>query len=267
MNWNWENLTSPDFAEAVKKSGGVCLVPLGVVERHGDHLALGTDLLMIRSLAERAVLREPAVIFPPYYLCQIQENKNYPGTIAIRSSLQFELLDAVCEEIARNGLTKILLLNGHGGNEFFLPQFMFDRLTRRRPYTTYLVRLAAWMEAGTRDPGWKERMQSPFDYHAGEIETSMMLAAHPDKVRMDRVAPGVESQRRLEHLPHVMTSVWWYADYPEQIAGDARPATAEKGEFLMERFVDRLAGIIRSVRSDTRTAELEREYHEAARSS
>jgi creatinine amidohydrolase len=266
MSWNWENLTSPDFEKAVQKAGGVCLVPIGVIERHGDHLPLGTDLLMIRSIAERAALREPAVIFPSYYLSQVQETKNYPGTIAVRSSLQFELLDAVCEEIARNGMTKILLLNGHGGNEFLLPHFMFSRLERTRPYTPYLVRLAGWMEAGTRDPGWKPRMQSAFDYHAGEIETSAMLAAHPELVRLDQAAPGTTPRGHLAHLPNVMTSVWWYADYPEQYAGDARPATAEKGEFLMERFVDRLAGIIRSVKNDTRTAELEREYHKAARS-
>lgn len=263
---NWENLTSPDFEKAVQKAGGVCLVPIGVIERHGDHLPLGTDLLMIRSIAERAALREPAVIFPSYYLSQVQETKNYPGTIAVRSSLQFEILDAVCEEIARNGMTKILLLNGHGGNEFLLPHFMFSRLERTRPYTPYLVRLAGWMEAGIRDPGWKPQMQSAFDYHAGEIETSAMLAAHPELVRLDQAAPGTTPRGHLAHLPNVMTSVWWYADYPEQYAGDARPATAEKGEFLMERFVDRLAGIIRSVKNDTRTAELEREYHKAARS-
>jgi creatinine amidohydrolase len=264
MSWKWEELTSPEFAKAIKATKGVCIVPLGVIERHSTHLPLGTDLIAVRAVAEGAAEREPAIIFPSYFFTQVHETKNYPGAIAINRQLQLDLLENVCEEIARNGMKKIILLNGHGGNEFMLPYFVMDMLERPRNFTLYLVRLSHYLPAGSEAPEWKEMMQSKFDLHAGEIETSAILSIRPDLVKMEEVAPGVQPKKLLDHLPNVMTSVWWYADYPEQYAGDATHATAEKGEFLMDRYVSRVAEIIRTVKGDTKTAELESEYLSAS---
>jgi creatinine amidohydrolase len=61
---NWEHLTSPEFAAAVETSGGVCLVPLGVIEKHGDHLPLGQDVIYIHDVCSLAAEREPAVVSP-----------------------------------------------------------------------------------------------------------------------------------------------------------------------------------------------------------
>ena len=69
----WENLTAPDFAGAVKDTQGVCVLPLACIERHGDHLPLGTDLFLGMEVARRAAEIEPAVVFPPFYFTQILE--------------------------------------------------------------------------------------------------------------------------------------------------------------------------------------------------
>ena len=95
----WENLTAPDFAAAVKETRGVCLLPLPCIEKHGEHLPLGTDLFIGMEIARRAAEIEPAVVFPPFYLTQILEARHQPGTIAIGTHLMLKLLEAVCDEI------------------------------------------------------------------------------------------------------------------------------------------------------------------------
>ena len=79
---NWENLTSKEFAQAVKETG-VCIVAFGVIERHGDHLPLGTDFLNGHKLATLAAQKESAVVFPPFYFGQIYEARCFPGTVTI----------------------------------------------------------------------------------------------------------------------------------------------------------------------------------------
>ena len=260
MSWQWEELTAPDFAEAVKAAEGTCILPIGCIERHGDHLPLGADILMVHELARRAAEIEPAVVFPSHWAGQIHENKNYAGTVALRHDVILALLDNLCEEISRNGLKKIILLNGHGGNEFILPTFMWTMLEKPRDYTLYLLRLRDYTSVLEQDEQWKSMMVSAYDYHGGEGETSMMLAARPELVRMDQVgAPGV-SQERLQHLPGMVTSQWWYAAYPEQYAGDATHATAEKGEYAIGKYAEKIAEWVKAIKADTVTPELEREY-------
>ena len=86
----WQELTSPHFGEWVEKSKGVCLLPLGVLERHGDHLPLGTDMYTAIQISRRAAEISPAVVFPYYFLGQISEARHYKGTIAASHKLMME---------------------------------------------------------------------------------------------------------------------------------------------------------------------------------
>ena len=260
MNWKWEEMTAPVFDEAVKTTKGVCIVPLGVIEKHGDHLPLGTDLMFVRSIAEQAAQKEPAVIFPPYYLTQIHEAKHCPGTVAIRISLMMDLLDNVCDEIARNCFRKSLLLNGHGGNESWRPAFACKMLEHKRDFTLYIGRLVDYWGPTLEDPEWKKMMVTSQDLHGGEVESSIMLAVRPDLVDMNAVKGPAGGLKRLAHLPSLLTPIWWYSDAPDHYCGDARPATREKGQFLMERLVPRVAALIKAVKDDQKAPELEKEY-------
>src|SRR5579871_1627876 len=78
----WEELTGPDFVQAVHQSQGVCVLPFGIIEKHGPHLPLGADLLDVRFAVINAVKQEYAVVFPQYYFGQIFEAKHQPGTVA-----------------------------------------------------------------------------------------------------------------------------------------------------------------------------------------
>ena len=110
----WEELTSDDFRSAIQRSDGTCLLPFGIMEKHGPHLPLGTDLMNARHVALAAVRTDFAVVFPEYYFGQIFEAKHEPGTIAYSPSLQLQLLQETTDEMARNGCKKIIIVNGHG---------------------------------------------------------------------------------------------------------------------------------------------------------
>jgi creatinine amidohydrolase len=88
----WEELTAADFRQGIQQSKGVCLLPFGILEKHGPHLPLGTDLLNVRYASLHAVEQEYAVVFPEYYFGQIFEAKHEPGTVAYSVELEVKLL-------------------------------------------------------------------------------------------------------------------------------------------------------------------------------
>mgnify|MGYP000848167767 CR=1 FL=1 len=243
----WEALTSPELGAAARETG-VCLLSLGVLERHSEHLPLGTDYLTAHGLACRAAELEPAVVFPPFYFGQIYEARCFPGAVALKPALLLELLGSVLDEIGRNGFRKIILVNGHGGNTHLLSFLNQSSLWAEKPYAVYMPTVNLY-EADWR--AWEAMRATDYGGHADEMETSMMLALHGELVHMDRVpeepATGLP---RMGHLPPTHTGIWWYARYPEHYAGDARTATAEKGEFLVGRMVAFLADYIRAVKAD-----------------
>ena len=260
----WENLTTPQFVEAVRRSEGVCLLPLGVIEKHGDHLPLGTDVFIGREMALRAAAREPAVVFPPYFFTQIFEARHTPGTIAIESGVMYDLLQTTCDEIARNGLKKIILVNAHGGNRHFLQHFIMLQLECPRDYVVYLPQPGTWTRDAAFDEAWaRMRGSTSRDEHAGESETSTMLAIAPDLVDLAPLPTdeGVPLDR-LAHLrdAHLATAIGWYADFPHHYSGRGEFGTAEKGEFVLEDRVRRLVRIIRLVKEDTTAPALQAEF-------
>src|SRR5215467_6992157 len=123
LSTRWEELTAEDFRRGIEQSRGTCVLPFGILEKHGPHLPLGTDLLNVRYAALHAAEQEYAVVFPEYYFGQIFEAKHEPGTIAYSRGLQLQLLQETTDEMARNGCKKVIIVNGHGGNEHLLPLF------------------------------------------------------------------------------------------------------------------------------------------------
>ena len=109
----WEDQTPGSIERLRRRSGGVCMLPIGVIEPHGEHLPLGTDTFRSHALCERAALREPAVVFPHFHLGAVPAGKYLPGTIAVPVRLSLDLLEATTDEIARNGFRKIIILNSH----------------------------------------------------------------------------------------------------------------------------------------------------------
>jgi len=259
----YEELTATDFPVALKKASKTCLIPMGIMEKHGPHLPIGTDLINIRAIALAAAEREYVVVFPPYFVGQIFEAKHQPGTIAYSHELIWNFLQETCDELARNGFEKILLVNGHGGNNRFLDYFCQAQLEKERDYVVYLYR-------EPQDEAFEKKIQqkqkSGFDYHGGELETSLMMAHRPELVRLNFVTKeSGQDQHRLDNLSNVWTGIWWYARFPNHYAGDASPANADLGKMILEHRVQLLAKTIKQVKSDQKTSQLQKAFFEKSK--
>jgi len=252
----WEELTGPDLAEAAKATG-LCIVPVGSLEYHGPHLPLATDALNAHAVACLAAEREPAIVFPPHYFGQLNCARHFPGGVAIEPRLLGELLAAVCDEIHRNGFAKILLHNGHGGNQHLLHNFAQCELYRRKAYALYVT---PWLTKPELREQIKRICPAPGG-HGDEVETSMTLVTAPHLVRMDRMPKDAfPPQGRMKHLEGAYSGIWWYADYPEHCAGDPRGASAEKGRKVLEIYVQALADTIRAIKADRVVPGLQQEF-------
>jgi len=243
----WENLTGGTFEDAVQQAQGVCVIPVGVIEYHGPHLPLGTDMMVCHEMACAAAEREAAIVYPAYHFGVNTETLRYPGGIRIKDELLFALLENICDEISRNGLKKIVLLSGHGGNRFFLPLFVQLALDKGKDYTPYYLSIVEG------DPEvFKRVMETPLHGHACECESSTMCYLRPDLVRMDLLDKGRDfpSHDRMGHLPGVYTPADWFARFPEHCAGDPRPANAEKGKAVFETQVMALARLLGQIKKD-----------------
>lgn len=258
----YEELTAPDFVQAVARSGATCVIPLGILEKHGPHLPIGTDLIDCREVSLRAAAEEYTIVFPAYFVGQIFEAKNQPGTIAYGSRMMLDFLQQTCDELARNGIKKIILVNGHGGNDSFLHYFCQSQLESRRDYAVYLFDPA--YDAATEERLNKLR-KTTLDGHAGEEETSVMLAHHPDLVRLDKAgAESGEDVKRLAGLKHAYTGIWWYAGQPNHYRGDGSAGNKEFGQAVFEAESTLLAEMIRSVKKDAVTLELQKRFFDDA---
>src|ERR1700748_2831360 len=89
----WAELTASDFPAALSKSSQTCILPFGILEKHGPHSPIGTDLIHVREWAARATKQEYAVVFPDYFYGQINEARQQLGTFALSSKLIYELLE------------------------------------------------------------------------------------------------------------------------------------------------------------------------------
>jgi creatinine amidohydrolase len=257
----WEELTAADFKDAVARAQGTCLLPFGILEKHGPHLPLGTDLINVRHASLRAAEHEYALVFPDYYFGQIFEAKPQPGTMAYSASLQLALLQETTSEMARNGCTRIIVVNGHGGNNSLLPFFAQSQLDAPRDFVVYVFGLPA-----SRPGGPPRKSPAETDMHGGERETAVTLVTRPDLVHLDRAASQSGADQQRQTLPPTLyTGIWWYARFPHHYAGDGAVATRELGEFTMNGWIADLVQAIRAVKADEASPRLQREFFEQSR--
>ncbi|HEY4899259.1 MAG TPA: creatininase family protein [Terriglobales bacterium] len=253
----WEELTAADFVQAIHQSQGVCLLPIGIIEKHGPHLPLGTDLLDVRFAVMNAVQQEYAVVFPEYYFGQIFEAQQQPGTVAYSLSTQLTLLQETVKEMARNGCQKVLIVNGHGGNNSLLPLFAQAQLATPRNYVVYVFGLPR------EDVPGRPPLKTKFDMHGGEVETSSMMIARPDLVHVDRAdSESGADQNRVKLPESVYTGIWWYAKFPDHYAGVGSAANTALGEFDQKEWSRQIVEAIKAVKADQESLKLQNEFFE-----
>jgi creatinine amidohydrolase/Fe(II)-dependent formamide hydrolase-like protein len=235
-------------AEARFREVDVALLPVGAIEQHGPHLPLDTDAFDADHLA-RAVARgcndpKPLVLpLVPYGVSY--HHADFPGTIGITPETLSRIVYEIGMEAARNGVTKLVIINGHGGNGPAL-QFAAQKINRD-------AHIFTCVDTGeTSDPDVNALAETPNDVHAGEIETSTALAVRPEKVRMDRANRFVPefSSRYLDFTSK--RSVDWYAHTSRisisGVMGDPTRATREKGERMWELMIRHLVAFVEDLK-------------------
>jgi len=260
LHARWDELTASDWAQALKLSDSTCILPIGVLEKHGPHAPIGTDLIRAREYAARAVKKEYAVVFPDYFYGQINEARHQPGAFALPERVAWDLLEATCDEIARNGFKKILIINTHGGNWDFMHYFMQTRLEKRRNYAVYLY------QSRSGDPEFEKQFakMSKGDLskgdHAGEMETSEVLYTRPELVQLDRAKDESGAMLNRLTLKNIYTPIWWYAGYPNHYDGDGSTATMALGKVEVEHVTKEIAEVLRTIKADQQTLKLQNEF-------
>ena len=266
----WEDLTSADFVKALKQAGGVCMLPMGSIEKFGPTSPLGTNLYLSRLVALEAAKQEYAVIFPEFFATVTSGSGGHPGTITYTPHLQQELLTETVSEMARNGCKKILLVNGNSSNTSFLAYFLSSALQTPHDYALYSIygpEFPVFAAQYAKLPADMQPSAPGVDGHGGEERVSAMLAYYPDLVHLDRAhddPPTVGHGTATEQsAPPRRLANGFMDSLPTGYSGDASGATVVRGKALVKYVVDRLAKALQQIKADNTTLETQQKYYDA----
>ena len=237
-------------------------MPFGIVEKHGPHLPLGTDLLDVRFAVMNAVKQEYAVVFPEYYFGQIFEARQQPGTLAYSLSTQLTLLQ---ETVERDGAQRL-----QEGRHRQRPRRQRIAAAPLRAIPACLparLRGLCLRPAGLRTSPAGRRCKSPFDMHAGEVETSNMLIARPDLVHQDRAAQqsGADQHRQNRCPARSTPASGGMRASPITMQATAAAATKELGEFDQKEWSRQIAEAIKAIKADDASLKLQNQFFEDAK--
>ena len=188
----WADLSTRDFAALMARGQAeqvVAVLPVAAVEQHGPHLPLSVDATLLQGVIDAALPQLPAdlpVLFlPPQNVGLSPEHIRFPGTLTLSPATVIALWTEIGECVARAGIQKLLLFNGHGGQVSVMDIVARELRTR----CNLIVYSASWFSLPLPDAvaGRFSAQEHRFGIHAGEIETSMMLHLAPATVRLSLI--------------------------------------------------------------------------------
>lgn len=274
----WENLREEEFKKVIEDSKGLCILPIGCLEKHGQHLPVGTDVIHITEIAKRATEAETACVFPTMYFGEKTGAGEFLGTVIFSPELRLQILKETCSEIYRNGFNKILIFNGHGGNRDMISFFMRGLLYEKTPYSVFEYSLGADFATP------KKLLSEGFDYltsedrhvlqdyvdkkkrfgHACFVETGWVYGVRPETVRLDKIdEESGESVHRFDELSNrkINSPFSWMADYPNSYQGDSHDGMNERiAKAMVDYSVNALANVIKFLKEETISEEYKREW-------
>lgn len=272
----WEYLRAEEFEDAVKESNGVCVVPVGCVEKHGQHLPLGTDVLHCTSIVRQAAEKVPVCVFPTMYFGEKTGAGEFKGTIIFSAELRLQILKETCREIHRNGFKKILLCNGHGGNVAMLDYFARSVLYEKNEYMVFTRSLGiptpenilaqdyAYLTPEDKAilQAYQDEGKSKLGGHGCFGETGWVYGTHPELVRLDRMdAESGLSVHRFDEFSarKIGTPFAWMGNYPNSYTGAMHEGMNERiAKAIVEYTVDNIAEVFRFLKEET----ISDTYHE-----
>ncbi len=249
MDMTWQDVAGADTAR------WTAVLPLAAVEQHGPHLPLGVDSYIGDGYLDRVGKILPAdlpVTFLPMQRIGVSaEHLAYPGTLTVSAMTAIAAWTEIAESLARAGVRKLVLITSHGGNVAAMEVVARDLRTRLR----MLAVTVGWHRFGYPEGtfGGEEKRHG---IHAGDVETSLMLAANPDTVRMDKAENAVPATIAMSWEFKWLGAyrpagfAWMTQDlHPSGSLGDARLATAEKGEASLQQGAQAFIELLREIDS------------------
>jgi creatinine amidohydrolase len=251
----WADLTTADFA-GLDAARTVAVLPVGATEQHGPHLPLCVDQSLVDGIVARALPQLPTdasvLVLPTQQVGYSPEHTRFPGTLTLPVETVIATWVALGECAARAGVKKLLVFNSHGGQVSLL-----DIVARElRLRCELIVYTCSWWNLPLGDDvmGLFPPEEHRFGVHAGDIETSLMLALAPAAVRMKQAANfSSTSQDRANKYPVLGNGRsaklgWAMQDYnADGAAGNAAAATAPKGEAVLQAAATQLAILLREI--------------------
>ncbi|MEJ1129962.1 creatininase family protein [Variovorax sp. CCNWLW225] len=250
----WSQLTTRDFA-ALDVAATVAVLPLGATEQHGPHLPLGVDTVLAEGIVAASLPRLPAdlpVLFLPTQQIGLSpEHARFAGTLTLSAETVIRMWKEIGAGVARTGVKKLVLFNAHGGHVGAM-----DIVARElRAEHGLIVYSVSWFNLPLGDAGAQFGAgEHRFGVHAGDIETSMMLALAPQQVRMAEAKNfrSTSEQRAADYaiLGNGKSAKlgWAMEDYnPQGAAGNAAAATAARGQAVVDAAAEQLALLLAEV--------------------
>ena len=255
----WADLKSTDFA-GLDRARCIAVLPVAAIEQHGPHLPLNVDTTLVEGVIAAALPQLPAdlpVLFLPTQAVGLSpEHAAFAGTLTLKAETVIRLWTELAESVAATGIKKIVLLNSHGGQVGLLDVVARDLRARLGllVYSVNWFNLPLLDERGASLSALFSEEEHRFGIHAGDIETSMMLALKPDQVDISK-AQNFRStaQDRAEKFPMLGDGksaklAWQMQDYnPHGAVGNAAAATAEKGRAVVGAAGRSLAKVLAEI--------------------
>lgn len=283
METRWIYKTTSNFAELREESKNVCVIPMGCVEKHGLHMALGCDIIMASNIAYSASQLETCCVFPDFTFGDLPNNAPIEadggtmseGNITIPVEMELQLLDTLCHQISRNGYKKILIYNCHGGNRSLLNTFQRMLNNKKRDFVVGVVsvelqaphNLAKLLEKNgsgsipeltNEDEELLMRLhrENMIVGHAGFGESAYIMALAPDSFQWDKL--GFESglptgaSRPYREAGIQLADGGWDLDFPNAYCGhDPSECNERIGKAALRIESERLAKAVKFFKEDT----------------
>lgn len=252
----WADLKTTDFAR-LDLARCIVVLPVAAIEQHGPHLPLNVDTTLVEGVISAALAHlppdSPVLFLPTQSVGFSPEHMRFAGTLTLKSETILRLWTDIAESVAATGVKKLVLLNSHGGQVGLLDVVARDLRARlgMLVYSVNSFNLPLINEAGESVAAQFSAHEHRFGIHAGEIETSMMLALKPDQVDMAQAQDfHSTSQDRAERFSILGDGrsaklAWQMQDYNRHGAvGNAAAATADKGRALLDAMGRSLAQLL-----------------------
>ena len=248
----WADYTARDFAR-LDRGQLIAVLPVGAIEQHGPHLPLSVDTAIVNGLVAATIALIPsdcpAIFLPTQSVGKSNEHAAWPGTLTHSAQTLMAMWSEIGASVAAAGVRKLVMLNAHGGQIAVMDIVARDLRVRHNMIAVAANWFAMGLPQGVLTDG-----EALHGIHAGDMETSLMLALHPQLVRMDHArdfAPrNAELARDNVHLGLTNAGKigWQMQDLNAAgVAGNAAAATAEKGRAFIDHAARQIVALLDDV--------------------